>query len=298
MANTLTNVGDIAVAQKALLPFTAQLFPLKAFSTGFSPAAADKFDTVRVPVVGAKSTSVDFAGDYSTGADSTVSTVAVTLNKHKFNTVHVSAPENSATAFELLDALVASAAAQLAQDVLKDILTVVTAANFGTPGIPALAPTSFDYKKVLGLREACGTANLPATGRSLVLDSGYYTALLADDVAKSSFNINLAGPAVVDASIKRLAGFDLYETMVIPTDHAEKLVGFAAHTSAVAVAMRYLNPVAEYQQAGAVTDPETGMTFGYLRWTDTRSNRVYVTVECLYGFSATRADGLKRIVKP
>ncbi len=298
MANTLTNVGDIAVAQKALLPFTAQLFPLKAFSTGFSPAAADKLDTVRVPVVGAKSTSVDFAGDYSTGADSTVSTVAVTLNKHKFNTVHVSAPENSATAFELLDALVASAAAQLAQDVLKDILTVVTAANFGTPGIPALAATSFGYKKVLGLRDACGTANLPATGRSLVLDSGYYTALLADDVAKSSFNINLAGPAVVDASIKRLAGFDLYETMVIPTDHAEKLVGFAAHTSAVAVAMRYLNPVAEYQQAGAVTDPETGMTFGYLRWTDTRSNRVYVTVECLYGFSATRADGLKRIVKP
>ena len=154
MANTLTTVGDIAVAQNALLPFTAQLFPLKAFSTGFSPAAADKLDTVRVPVVGAKSTSVDFAGDYSTGADSTVSTVAVTLNKHKFNTVHVSAPENSATAFELLDALVASAAAQLAQDVLKDILTVVTAANFGTPGIPALAATSFDYKKVLGLREA------------------------------------------------------------------------------------------------------------------------------------------------
>jgi len=298
MANTLTNVGDIAVAQKALLPFTAQLFPLKAFSTGFSPAAADKLDTVRVPVVGAKSTSVDFAGDYSTDADSTVSTVAVTLNKHKFNTVHVSAPENSATAFELLDALVASAAAQLAQDVLKDILTVVTAANFGTPGIPALAPTSFDYKKVLGLREACGTANLPATGRSMVLDSGYYTNLLADEVVARSFNLNLSAPGVTDALIRRLAGFDLYETMVIPTDHAEKLVGFATHTSAVAVAMRYLNPVAEYQQAGAVTDPETGMTFGYLRWTDTRSNRVYVTVECLYGFSATRADGLKRIVKP
>jgi len=298
MANTLTNVGDIAVAQKALLPFTAQLFPLKAFSTGFSPAAADKLDTVRVPVVGAKSTSVDFAGDYSTDADSTVSTVAVTLNKNKFNTVHVSAPENSATAFELLDALVASAAAQLAQDVLKDILTVVTAANFGTPGIPALAPTSFDYKKVLGLREACGTANLPATGRSMVLDSGYYTNLLADEVVARSFNLNLSAPGVTDALIRRLAGFDLYETMVIPTDHAEKLVGFATHTSAVAVAMRYLNPVAEYQQAGAVTDPETGMTFGYLRWTDTRSNRVYVTVECLYGFSATRADGLKRIVKP
>ncbi|MCX6875746.1 MAG: hypothetical protein NTW21_18345 [Verrucomicrobia bacterium] len=34
----------------------------------------------------------------------------------------------------------------------------ITLANFGTPGIPALAATAFDYKKVLGLREACGAA--------------------------------------------------------------------------------------------------------------------------------------------
>jgi hypothetical protein len=49
--------------------------------------------------------------------------------------------------------------------------------------------------------------------------------------------------------------------------HAKKLVGFAAHSSAVAVAIRYLQPVADHQQAGAVTDPVTDMTFGYLRFT-------------------------------
>ena len=58
------------------------------------------------------------------------------------------------------------------------------------------------------------------------------------------------------------------------------------------------NPVAEYQQAGAVTDPQTGMTFGYLRFTDTRANKVFVTLECLYGFALGKADALKRIVKP
>ena len=86
--------------------------------------------------------------------------------------------------------------------------------------------------------------------------------------------------------------------MVIPADHAEKLVGFAVHPSAVAVAMRYLTPVAEYQQSGAVTDPQTGMTFGYLRFTDTRANKVFVTIECLYGFTVGKNDALKRIVKP
>ena len=115
-------------------------------------------------------------------------------------------------------------------------------------------------------------------------------------VAKS-FNLNLNAPAVTEGMVKRLAGFNLHETTIIPSDHAERLVGFAAHASAVAVAMRYLQPVADYQQAGAVTDPATGMTFGYLRFTDTRANKVFVTLECLYGFVAAKTDALKRIVK-
>lgn len=298
MSNTLTNVKDIKVAQRALLPFTANLMPVSAFSTNFGPQQADKGDTVRVPLVGAPSGSSDFAGDYTANADSTVTTIPVTLNCHKFKTVHMTAREAAETAMDLLDTLVATAAQQLAQDVLLDVLTVVTAANFGTPGIPALAPTSFDYKKVLGLREACGAVKMPASPRSLVLDSGYYTNLLADDVVAKSFNLNLSAPGVTEALIKRLAGFDLHETVVIPADHAEKLVGFAVHPSAVAVAMRYLQPVAEYQQAGAVTDPQTGMTFGYLRFTDTSANKVFVTLECLYGFTVGKADALKRIVKP
>ena len=109
---------------------------------------------------------------------------------------------------------------------------------------------------------------------------------------------SLSAPSVTEGLVKRLAGFDLHETVVIPSDHAEKLVGFAAHPSAVAVAMRYLQPVAEYQQSGAITDPQTGMTFGYLRFTDTRANKVFVTLECLYGFVAAKSDALKRIVKP
>ena len=162
----------------------------------------------------------------------------------------------------------------------------------------ALAATSFDYKKVLNLRETCGNAKMPPNPRSLVLDSGYYTNMLADDVVAKSFNLNLNAPAITEGMVKRLAGFNLHETTLIPSDHAEKLVGFAAHSSAVAVAMRYLQPVADYQQAGAVTDPQTGMTFGYLRFTDTRANKVFVTIECLYGFSAAKGDALKRIVKP
>jgi hypothetical protein len=298
MSNTLTNVKDIKVAQRALMPFMSNLLPVTAFSTDFSPQPADKLDTVRVPLVGAPSTSSDFAGDYSANADSTVTVVPVTLNRHKYKTVHVTARESAETSLNALEALVEAAAQQLAQDVLVDIFSCITLANFGAPGIAALAATAFDYKKVLSLREACGNAKMPPNPRSLVLDAGYYTNMLADDVVAKSFNLNLNAPAVTEGMVKRIAGFNLHETTLIPSDHAEKLVGFAAHSSAVAVAMRYLQPVADYQQAGAVTDPTTGMTFGYLRFTDTRANKIFVTLECLYGFSAAKTDALKRIVKP
>jgi hypothetical protein len=298
MPNTLTNVKDIKIAQSALQPWMAGLLPLRAFSTNFSPEPADKLDTVRVPVVGAPSASNDFAGTYLEGIDSSISTLPVVLNRHKFQTFHVTAKEASESAVPVLETLLQSKATQLAQDVLLDVFSVITAANYGAPVIPALAATAFDYKKVLGVREACGNAKMPASQRSFILDAGYYTNLLADDVVAKSFNLNVSAPGVVEAQVKRLAGFDLYETIVLPSDHPEKLVGFAVHPSAIAVAMRYLQPVAEYDEAGAVTDPETGLTFGYLRYTETSSNRIFITIECLYGFAVAIPAGLKRLVKP
>ena len=297
MANTLTNVNDIKVAQNALQPFTAALTPLRAFSTNFSPEPADKLDTVRVPVVGAPSQSSDFAGSYTAAADSTVSVIPVQLNRHKFKTVHVTAREAAETALNVLETLVASAVKQLAQDVLQDIFGEITAANYGAPGIPAVAPSSFDYKKILAVREACSAVKMPVSDRALVLDGAYYTNLLGDEIVAKSFMVPIAQPGVVEAQIRRLAGFDIYETVILP-ENGEKLAGFAAHPSGLAVAMRYLAPVANYDEAGAVTDPETGLTFGYLRYTEIQSNRIFVTVECLYGFKAAIGDGIQRIVKP
>ena len=297
MPNTLTNVKDIKVAQNALQPYMAALLPLRAFSTNFSPEPAEKLDTVRVPVVGAPAPSSDFAGNYTANADSAINVVPVQLNRHKFKTVHVTAREASETALNVLDTLVTSAVKQLAQDVLQDVFGAVTAENYGAPAVPALASTAFDYKKVLAIREACSGAKMPVTDRALVLDGAYFSNLLGDDIVAKSFYLPIVQPGVVEAQLRRLGGFDVHETVILP-ENGEKLAGFAAHPSCMAVAMRYLVPVADYDEAGAVTDPESGLTFGYLRYTETSSNRIFVTVECLYGFKKAIGDGLKRIVKP
>lgn len=293
MANTLTDLKDVRIAQAALLPWMTELMPLSVFSTNFSPSPSDKGDTVKVPVVGAPTAASDFAGTYMQDIDSEASSVPVVLNKHKFKTVHMTAKEAATTAVPLLEKLVATAAQQLAIDVLTDIFSSVKKATFTTAADVASAE-AFSYKTVLQIREACNKAKMPKAGRALVVNTSLNTALLADDIVARSFITNLAQPGVVEARINRLAGFDVYETDCVP-DNGENLAGFAAHSSAVAVAMRYLQPIANYDEAGAVTDPVTGLTFGYLRYTDTASNKVLITLECLYGYEVVRTAALQRI---
>lgn len=293
MANTLTDLKDVRIAQAALLPWMTELMPLSVFSTNFSPSPSDKGDTVKVPVVGAPTAASDFAGTYMQDIDSEASSVPVVLNKHKFKTVHLTAKEAASTAVPLLEKLVATAAQQLAIDVLTDIFSCVKKAKFTTAADVASAE-AFSYKTVLQIREACNKAKMPKAGRALVVNTSLNTALLADDIVARSFITNLAQPGVVEARINRLAGFDVYETDCVP-DNGENLAGFAAHSSAVAVAMRYLQPIANYDEAGAVTDPVTGLTFGYLRYTDTASNKVLITLECLYGYEVVRSAALQRI---
>lgn len=295
MANTLTDLKDIKIAQTALMPWMQTLLPISTFSTNFSPDAADKLDTVKVPVIGAPTASSTFDGDYTKNADSEASTIPVTLDHHRYKTVHMTAKEMSTTAIPLLEKLVSTAAQQLAQDVMADIFGCVTAANFGDPAIPAVAAEDFNYRSVIKIREACSKGRMPSDQRSLILDNTFFSSLLADDIVARSFITPLSQPGVIEARINRLAGFGLYETDIIP-QNGEKLVGIAAHPSSIAIAMRYLTPVASYDEAGAVTDPISGLTFGYLRYTDTKSNKVYVTLEALYGFTVVRKDGLKRIV--
>ena len=145
MANTITDLKDVRISQSALMPWMETLLPLSAFSTNFSPDAADKLDTIKVPVIGAPSASSDYDGDYTKNSDSEASSVAVTLDRHKFKTVHLTAKEAATTAIPLLEKLVTTAAQQLAIDVMTDIFSSITAANYGAPAVPAMAAEDFNY---------------------------------------------------------------------------------------------------------------------------------------------------------
>ncbi len=62
--------------------------------------------------------------------------------------------------------------------------------------------------------------------------------------------------------------------------------GFVACPSAIAIAMRYLQPQpGNTYEARSVADPETGLTVGLRDWYDLASGTRYRVLEALYGFT-------------
>jgi hypothetical protein len=299
MANNLTQVQDIRIADKFLEAFVAALTPLRAFSTDFSPEFSERGKTVNVPVIGAANTSYDFAGSYSANADSDVQGIPVVLDGHKVQSLHLTDKEVSESSWVSIERLAISKARQLAQDVLTDIWSIVTAANYGAPAIDPVDAEDFDSSTVLAVRKACAQANMPVTDRALILDSAYYSNLLGDPKISHSYLMQMSQPALMEARIPRVYGFDVYETTILP-DNSQNLVGFASHPRGLAVAMRYLKPIVTeaYIEAGPVTDPQSGITLGYRRYYDTDSGKLVAAFECVYGFKKAIAAGIKRITAP
>ncbi len=299
MPNTLTNIQDIRIADKFLETFVAALTPLRAFSTDFSSEFLEKGKTVNVPVIGASGASQNFAGSYKANAGSTVEGLPVVLEHHKFQNIIITDKEASESSFLTLERLAISKARRLAQDVLTHLWSLVTAANYGAESITPLDATAFDAAKVLALRGVCAAANMPLSERALILSDSYYTNLLGDPKVSQSYLMQMSQPALIEAKIPRISGFDVYESVIIP-DNGERLVGFAAHPRGMAVAMRYLEPLhsESYIAAAPVTDPETGITLGYRRYYDTDSGAEIAAFECLYGFRKALGDGIKRITAP
>jgi hypothetical protein len=299
MPNLLNNVQDVNIAQSFLEAFVAALTPLRAFSTDFTSEFTQKGKTVNVPVIGASAASEDFAGSYSASADSELDAIPVVLDKHKVQCLHLTDKEVSESSFLSLERLAVSKARQLAQDVLTDLWSAVTAAKYGENCIPPLPASAFDASSVLKIREACAAVKMPVSERALILDSAYYSNLLGDDRISFSYLMQMSQPTLMEARIPRLYGFDIYETTIMP-DNGENLVGFAAHPRGLAVAMRYLQPISaeSYLEAGPVIDPATGITLGYRRYYDTDSGKMVAAFECVYGYKAALPGGIKRIVRP
>jgi hypothetical protein len=280
---TYTNLNDTIFVQKALEGFVATLVPFNAFSTNFEPSPVPPGNTVMVPLIGSL-TATTFGGSYAV-CGGTMTGVTVTINQHK----HVPIGQNDITAANSsqanLDRFAHQAGSALAILVLQDVFSLLTTANFAR--VTAVANQSFGIAQILKARADFTTNKVPQMGRSMVLDGAPFNSLLAITTPTSFLQANLYGSraGIVDASVPRALGFDIYETNGLPGTNS--VMGFVAVPSAIAIAIRYLQPQdsSYYLDARPASDPNTGATFGYRRHYDPNTGTEYVNLECNYGYA-------------
>lgn len=283
---TYTNFNNEIFAQNALNGFVAELLPLEAFSTNFSPDAVAKGDTVLVPLIGAL-TATTFGGSYATSGGS-MSAITVTINRHKVVQIGQDDLTAANSSMASLEKFAYQQGAALAIAVLQDIFTLCTTANFAIYTTVSLA--GLDVPQLRAARLALNKANVPKIPRSLIVDCDGYDALLG---VTNFVQAHMFGDrsAIAEARIPRAIGLDLFElNSLFPAS----IGAIAAHASAVAIAIRYLRPQRpeRYDDARAVAHP-SGATFGLRDHYDPNTGNRYVNLECNYGYSAGITQGAR-----
>jgi hypothetical protein len=307
-----TNTVDAAlkrtlILQETIRDFATRVLPLRLLSTVFSNVPLQGTDTVTVgyyPLQTAASS--DFTdGDgtggtgYQFGQGTTTNKAQITINKRKYQPLDYSSKEFLYQPFFDAAKLGSINANKLGVDVLTDILSVVTAANFGAAAKTgnAAAMTSDD---VVDMRAAANLASWPDMGRALIVDSAVDAALSKDPSYKLALNIG-TNSVITQGKFPNLSGFDYAWMPNLPTN-SEKLIGFAAFASSILSAFAPVDPApgvrAQLVAYQVVTDPGTGISLNYRHWGLAQADRDFEVIETAYGYQKGVGAALKRIVSP
>ena len=298
-ANTIAAGLQIdEILDAALRAFMADILPIRGLCTAFYDTMLKGTDKVQVPYYPLETAaSKDYDGTYVFEPGDTQSR-EITINKRKYQPMAFTSAELARQPRLNPEELGRMKGQKLAEDVVADILSLVTAANFGVAGFTGAANT-FDSDETADLQGACDVANWPKAGRSLILSSAFMTNLRKDDTIKASPGQAITEAALKEGAVERLNGFDLRPTNLIPAN-GENLAGLAAYMSAILVGFSPIEPAAEVRAQmsdyRSVTDPTSGLTLEYRAWGTPGSDTVYRVIEANYGYAKGEAAAIKRIV--
>ena len=310
MSNTIaTQLQRDVYAESVLTAFQKALAPLSLFSTAFRDVPLEGTNKIQVAYYPLETAaSKDFAGTYVFDTDTDTQSKEVTINKRKYQPFHYTSSEVARQPKFDPEKLGMLKGEKLAEDILVDILSVVTAANYGNvdfalgnyDAADKLTSTfgNFDMDDIVDLETICDEHHWPQAGRGLLLKPAYLGNVkkdLAADGGIATYGINPAGDRI---NLPRLNSFSVAQSTVIPAN-AENLVGMAVYPSAIIVGFSpippadELNKIVAYQ---AYTDGSTGITIEYRAWADGDSDMVKQAWEVNYGFGVGEAAAIKRIV--
>jgi hypothetical protein len=299
MATTISNELKLnVVLDSALVALREALLPINAFSTVYNSVPLQGTDKVSVPFFPlATDATVDFNGTYAFSDTNAINSREITVNKRKYQALSFTSSELARQPYFNPEQLGFLKGRKLAEDIIKDILSVVTLANYGAPVLTSAA-SAFDSDDVITIKTALDQAKWAKSSRTMILDNAYEGALLKDAGIKNAAAVGTAS-AIQNGLLPSIAGFNVIGTNLIP-GNSQNLVGMVALPEAILVAFSPVTPSsgvrASLTNYETVTDPETGLTIEYRSWGDPDTDTEKSVIEVNYGFALGHAAALKRIV--
>jgi ATP-dependent Clp endopeptidase proteolytic subunit ClpP len=283
--------------------FKKRMIALGVFSTKFENVPLQTQGgtaKVQVPFLDletATSTDFDAEDGYVTG-DTTLDNREVTINKRKYQGLSFTSSEFRRQPYLLIEQLMGLKVEKLALDVLADVLTLVTNANYGA-AVKTSSAANFDSDDLADLKTAADDAEWPEVGRGLMLDTAYDNYIMKDDAYKLAIN-SMSTDVLRRGTVGPvLYGFDYIPTARIPAN-GENLEGIMFHKSAILVATAPIEPTAEVRAQlsaySVIVDADCGLAFEYRSWGDPNFDESKQIVEVNYGYNVGNASALKRIV--
>ncbi|MEQ1862226.1 MAG: hypothetical protein ABMA13_20100 [Chthoniobacteraceae bacterium] len=272
------------IMREALRALKRRLSPVLALSHVMRDQVLTETDTIQVPFYSLETmASRDFDGSYSfEDADGAVGTKPVVIDKRKYQALEFTSKELRRNSVIDLNQVMALKVEKLAEDVLDDIFSIATVANFGAAIFTGAAST-FDRDDAVDIGTTVSQAHWPSAGRSLILESAYIGALVKD--------LNAPDTAVGDevrreGMVARTGGWDLFEHPNMPTVAINR-VGMACLPYALLTAFSPIEPSDEVRDNMSdyriYTDPTTGLSLEYRSWGDPNSDKARRVVEVNYG---------------
>lgn len=274
------------VLRKGMRALKKRLSPVLALSTVMRDQTLTETNTVRVPFYPLETlASKDFDGAYEfDGGDANVNAKTVVVDKRKYQALSFTSKELARNSVVDLSLVMMLKVEKLAKDVLDDVFSVVTAANYGAAVFTGAAST-FDRTDLTDIRVALSQADWPDFARALVLESAYDGALTKDLIQVSQQGTD---NTLRTGSNGRVLNFDTFEHPNMPTN-GENLVGFACLPYAICAAFAPIEPAPEVRDHlfdyRRIVDPETNLTLEYRAWGDPDSDTAKRTIEVNYGYA-------------
>ena len=286
--------------------FVAEILPLRAFSMGVTNGQTLNSLGTRdvlvpyVPAMTAASRNFDAsAGDCYVVDPTDTQKRKVTVNRRKYQSLGITSEQAAINPILRVTNPVhlKQKGRKLAADMIADILSVVSAANFPNESVVGAAG-AFDTDVMFDVREDANGFKMPKMGRSAILNDAYYTALLKDN---KDANVYGGTRPRWDAEVPRIAGFDTYDTTEGLDATADVDAGIVVFPSAILVAQAPLEPTDAVKQKlvdfQVITHEESGISLVYKRMADEWCDKEGEIVEVSYGFAEGEEDALLRLVE-